>query len=361
MIINPTLAMGWNSVFKADVNHLAMSAIAVQAGGHASVDIRVALSNDGVKWAPQKVYGDLSAFTKSSGGPGAFELFGLLRVANAWWAYGAIWKSSGQNEGALFRSLDGWEWTRVLTGFESSGTVPSYRHFEYGDARGNVICLLKGTGQFVYSTDGGVSWAQRTDIVGYSTEFGASVAGRSVAITSSGIAVIGSTDATGGRVKTATTPSATFTDHGKPWGSKTPLLVVRGNIVLGFSVHNPSLGAVRAACAPEDNIAQSWADAGLAESLSVNRAFYALGRWYAGSNQGWRSSTGAAGVPGVGGWEAVTPPWSGAAALNSGYERDGMAFAHYGLGQLAVSEDGEAWDVIESSGLEPVRYLAAAA
>ncbi|MCP5804494.1 hypothetical protein NL322_28360, partial [Klebsiella pneumoniae] len=77
-------------------------------------------------WFPQTLRGGLEGFSKSSGGPGAFELRGLFKAAGAWWAYGAIRKAGGASEGALFRAPDGLEWSRVLTGFETTSNLPPF-------------------------------------------------------------------------------------------------------------------------------------------------------------------------------------------------------------------------------------------
>jgi hypothetical protein len=361
MIINPSVFLGWNGVFKNEVNHLAISAPAVFSAGEYTVQINLAVSSDGRSWFPQKVRGGLEQFTKSVGGNGAFDLRGVFNSAGAWWAYGAIRKAGGASEGALFRAMDGMEWSRVLTGFETTSNRPP---LWYGDAQGNTLAFLKEFGGIVYSLDGGATWAERTDVFGRVTDFGPGISGVGIVAAAGAIAVAGRDNSTDSvQIKTASSPSGSFTSRGAPWGGKGVSLLTRGgDIALGFSIRNPALGTVRAAYAPLSNLAQSWGDAGLADdSIYIDRAFYALGRWYAGSAAGgWRMSTGAAGVSGVGGWAPVSPPWQGSAGLNSGYERDGQGFAHFGLGQIAVSGDGAEWDVIESSGLEPVRYLAAA-
>lgn len=362
MIINPSVFLGWNGVFKGEVNHLALSAPVVSAGGAFTTDIRLAVSSDGKIWFPQSVRGGLEQYVKSSGGSGAFELRGLFRAAGAWWAYGAIRKSGGASEGALFRAVDGMEWSRVSTGFEATSNRPP---FWYGDGHGSTLAFLKEFGGIVYSVDGGATWSERTDVFGRVTEFGPSISGVGIVVTAGAIAVAGRDNSSDNvQIKTASTPGGTFTSRGIPWGAKAVSLLTKGGeIALGFSIRNPALGAVRAAYAPLSNLAQSWSNAGLADdSIYIDRAFEALGRWYAGSAAGgWRRSDGDGGVPGVGGWEEVAPPWTGPAGLNSGYEWDDSAFAHFGLGQLAVSEDGDTWEVLESSGLEPVRYMAVSA
>lgn len=359
MIINPFPMLGWNSVYKGEINHVAMAVDITTAGGHKTSNLHYRVAPDGLQWHDVPIRGDLAAYTKSSGGPGAFEPKGILRFGSAWYVFGGIWTSATVNQGGVFRSEDGRTWNRVTISYDTVTPTAGFGHYEYGSASASHIVLLKPMGGIAYSSDG-ETWAGRSDVVGWSSASGPALAARGIAATSGGVTVIG-TVAEGGayRFKTADTPAGTFTDRGGFLGIKNITAVVKGNIVLALSIYNPSLGAQRSAYAPANNLA-TWADAGLTATTSASAAFFVLDHWYAGSGDDWLVSEGASGTPGVGGWTPVAVPWNDE-AVTVGYERNGRAFVHFGNGQIAWSDDGEAFSVVSSANLAAKPYLACAA
>ncbi|MEO3387896.1 hypothetical protein [Mesorhizobium sp. CAU 1741] len=358
-LLGPNPFLGWNAVFKGAINHVAMAVDVVTAGAHKTSNLHYRIAGNGLIWHEALIKGDLAAYTTSNGGPGAFECFGIVRFDGAWYAHGAIWTSSTANTGAIFRTTDGRTWDLVTVPYGSDGpsTAASLREYRFAAANDDYIVALKPTGEFVYSSNG-TSWSGRDDLIGYDGGFGPVDVARGLAATSGGITVVGRVNAsTGQRFKTASTPSGTFTDRGAFVADRNITAFAQGNIVLAISA--PSAPLQRSAYAAAGNLA-TWADAGLTETSTVNKAFFALDHWYAGSDDDWLVSEGSSGTPGVGGWTPVAVPWDGE-DVTIGYEYDDRAYVHFGNGQLAYSDDGEAWAEAVAPNLAAKPYFAAAA
>lgn len=154
MIIGPTPAFGWNSIYKGARNFLAMANATTNAAGVVTSELGYRISEDGKHWRRAAVGGDLAAYT-SSAGKGAFSASKMIAHGDKAIVVGRVWESASVSKGAIFESSEGLGFRRRV--------LPNPAITEIVDIASDgatILALGSGVGisYFIASHDDGVTW-----------------------------------------------------------------------------------------------------------------------------------------------------------------------------------------------------------
>lgn len=340
MILNPSPFLGFNSVFKGPVNHVAMAQRITSAGIPITTDLGFRVSNNGKRFHRRGIEGDLPAATQGGDGlPGAFYPSALKKIGSALYAIGRLWDDGNNARCAIFRSDDsGRTWLHRPTSIDGTKGSSGDRDFVGIDGNDSYIVALSSTGERAVSTDDGETFTGYGNIGFSGTRPARCIAASSAGFVAGGIS---------GQLFAATDPRTAWGSRTSQFGTGRIDVAVAGNVFLLAGIN----GLV--STAPLNNLSTFTArSTGISGNFSG--AAYRAGKWFLWGASGLWVTT-------PDGMSSFSIPTNDPGGTVRDCYHDGDKWLAFQVGgQLAISEDETAWETIENSGLIAAPYVACA-
>lgn len=346
--INPLF--GRNRFFKGDVKHLVTKQEYVsQPGGVFSYRRAMFASQDGKRFAPLLISGDLAKANSTANPEGAFACYYSRRFKGKTYLFGTLWANQvDPGMAACFSTVDHRKWTKedipyAVESYSSASNIVGV------SANDDFLAAVTAGGPLIW-TDGN-AWFGRNDLP---------LAGRranAIGLAPTGV-FIGTTGTNGSLaalILTATSLTGTFASRTHSFSYNSILLAAVGDTAILTANDNPTYSSKLIASAPLNNLT-TWSYPTIPASIigQIRSLVYGNGKWFA------RSTTADAAelltaATGSGPWTlASAKPWTDeeSGGISAMYFADGAWNAIIDRVLKRSEDNGASWQAYPNNGLD---------
>lgn len=332
------------------IKHLVTKQVYVSVpGGDMSYRNQMFASEDGKRYAPLLISGDLAKANTTANPEGAFSIKYSRRFKGKTYLFGILWSSQvDPGKAAVFSSSDHRKWMKENIPYSVEAWAGNST-FNGVSANSDFLAGVTDGGPLIW-TDG-TAWFGRNDLP---------LAGRNanaLALTPNGV-VIGTTGVNGSLaslILTATALTGAFASRTHSFSYNAILVAEAGDVAIVTANNNPTYSSKLIAAAPLNNLV-TWTYPTIPASIigQIRNLVYANGKWFARSNTADAAELLTA-TTGNGPWTiASAKPWGADenGGISAMYFADGAWNAIIDRVLKRSEDNGASWQAYPNNGLD---------